>query len=507
MKQFRLHVQRRRTGALSEIISAVLLVSITILLATIVLAFATTALGSSSVNFTNLVSGANNALETQLAIEQVTFPQTTTIPYVVISITNAQSLATPSPFQQLVTINPSLYTSFESSDLGNIRFYNSFSNSAFSGPVDSWLESASGTPANTAASATFWLNIAGGIPANSKISVYMAFLSTGTEFDGIVSGEAPQLSTTFGLYDNGDNVFSVYGGASWTGFLAEGGGTWTTTNGYLQQTASTGGGSQGGSSYVYTGATYSSSGSYVIESMLNYPSVSSGSNPRVGLIATSTPTSGDNYGYRFIFQQSNNGAGALSFLNDLKAWVVNNGYQTSTSTNYVVSVSDNAGTWSGTLFQGNSVTSPSVTTLASTTYTSTNNQGNNIGYVGISAAVYTGSTVEANPVNVYWFRMRALPPNGAMPTIGASTVQQVTQAGTNLYVRNVGQAQALISAIYVNNASSGVVINSTQFNPPIAINPGSFTIIHLQLVTKYGSTYNFLVVSSTGYEVGVNAQA
>ncbi len=480
---------------------------ITILLSTIILAFATTALGSSSVNFSNLVSGANNSLNTQLVIEQVTFPQTTTISYVVISITNTQSLATPSPFQQQVTINPSLYTTLEAADLGNIRFYMSFSNSAFSGPVDSWLESVSSTPANTATSATFWLNVASGIPASSKISVYLVFLSTGTEFDGVIAGEAPQLSTTFGQYDNGQNVFSVYGGAAWTGFSVEGGGTWTTANGYLQQTASSGGGSQGGSSYVYAGATYSSTGSYVIESMLNYPSLSSGSNPRVGLIAASTPTSTDIVGYRFIFQQSNNGAGALSFLNDEKAWVANNVYQTSTSTNYVVSVSDNAGTWSGTLYKGNSVTSPSVTTLASTTYTSNNNQGNNFGYVGISAAVYTGSTTEANPVNVYWFRMRALPPNGAMPTVSASSIQQVSQAGTNLYVRNVGQTLALISTVYVNNASSGATINSTQYNPQIAINPGAFTIIHLQLVTKYGSTYNFVVVSSAGYEVGVNAQA
>jgi hypothetical protein len=500
-------LQRRRRKGLSEIVSTVLLVSLTIILSTIVLAFATTALGSSSINVSNLVGGANNSLNTQLAIEQVTFPTTSTASYLVITLTNTQNTATPSPFQQQVTINPSLYTSLESADLGNIRFFASFSNSVFSGPIYSWLESISSAPGNTANSATFWLNVAGGIGANSRISIYMEFLPVGTEFDGVFSGEAPQLSTSYGQYDNGGNVFSVYGGATWTGFSLEGGGTWSTTNGYLQQTSSSGGGNQGGSSYVYTGATYSATGSYILESLLNYPSVSSGNNPRVGLIAVSTATSGDIFGYRFIFQQSNNGAGAISFLNDQKAWVVNNAYQTSTSTNYVLSVSDSAGTWSGTLYQGNSVTSSSVATLSSTAYSTTNFQGNSFGYVGISSAVYTGSTTEANPVNVYWLRVRALPPNGAMPTTGVGSLQQSIQTGANLYVRNVGQSQALISAIYVNNVSTSAVINSTQYTPTIAINPGSFAIIHLQLATKYGSTYNFVIVSSNGYEVGINAQA
>ena len=507
MRRTRSHYTTRRRRGLSEIISTVLIVSLTIVLSTIVLAFATTALGSSSIGFSNFVGGAGNALNTQLAIEQVTFPTTVTLSYVAITLTNTQSSATPSPFQQELTINPSLYTSSETSDLGNIRFYAALSGSVFSSPIDSWLESTSSTPANAATSATFWLNVINGIPANSAITVYMTFLSAGTEFNGLTAGEAPQLSSTFGQYDNGAYVFSVYGGASWTGFSVEGGGTWTSSSGYLQQSASTGGGNSGGSSYVYTGATYGATGSYVIEGMLSYPSVSSGNNPRVGLIAVSTPTSSDNLGYRFIFQQSNNGAGAISFLNDLQAWVVNNVYQTSTNTNYVLSISDNAGSWSGALYQGNTINSPTVTTLSPTSYSSNNNQGNNIGYVGISAGVYTGGTTEANPVNVYWFRLRALPPNGVMPGGSVGSIQQVTQSGSNLYVRNVGQSQVLISTVYIDNATSGGVINSTQFNPPIPINPNAFAIIQLQLASTYGSTYRFVVVTSTGYEAQFNAQA
>jgi hypothetical protein len=121
--------------------------------------------------------------------------------------------------------------------------------------------------------------------------------------------------------------------------------------------------------------------------------------------------------------------------------------------------------------------------------------------------VYTGGTTEANPVNVYWFRLRSLPPNGVMPGGSVGSIQQVTQSGSNLYVRNVGQSQVLISTIYIDNATSGEVINSTQFNPPIPINPNTFAIIQLQLASRYGSTYRFVVVTSTGYEVQFNAQA
>ena len=38
----------------------------------------------------------------------------------------------------------------------------------------------------------------------------MSFLSGNAKYDGIYAGEAPQLSSTYGQYDNGKNVFNVY---------------------------------------------------------------------------------------------------------------------------------------------------------------------------------------------------------------------------------------------------------------------------------------------------------
>jgi hypothetical protein len=128
--------------------------------------------------------------------------------YVPITITNAQSSATPSTFQEKITWNPSSYTSYEASDLGNIRFYN---DSAFTTPLYAWLETCTPSLSNTATSATAWIKLTSSITQNGGTkTIYMAFLSTTTSFDGNYWGDAPNLSGTYGAYDNGANVFNAY---------------------------------------------------------------------------------------------------------------------------------------------------------------------------------------------------------------------------------------------------------------------------------------------------------
>jgi hypothetical protein len=126
-----------------------------------------------------------------------------------ITISNTQSAATPAPFQQLISINPSLYTGDEATNLGNIRFYTSSGTELYA-----WLESYSGEPsggnANQATNANIYVKLPNGIAANSKVTIYMVFLSTSTNFDGNYWGEAPTLSPTYAEYDNGGNVFTYY---------------------------------------------------------------------------------------------------------------------------------------------------------------------------------------------------------------------------------------------------------------------------------------------------------
>ncbi|MEM3846825.1 MAG: DUF2341 domain-containing protein, partial [Candidatus Parvarchaeota archaeon] len=120
-----------------------------------------------------------------------------------ISISNNQNTATPAPFQQLITINPvQLGSNNFSADLGNIRFY---SDPALTQPLYAWVESGN---SNTVSATNIWVKLPNGVPANSTVTIYMALGSVGAEYDGVYMGEAPQLSPTYGQYDNGASVFN-----------------------------------------------------------------------------------------------------------------------------------------------------------------------------------------------------------------------------------------------------------------------------------------------------------
>ncbi len=142
-----------------------------------------------------------------------------------ITITNSQSSATPNPFEQKVTINPSTYQSSLKSDLGNIRFY---SDSACSiTQLNAWLESCTPSCTPTATSANAWVKLTSSIPASGgTLKIYMSFLSTSTPFDGNFWGEAPTLSGSYGQYDNGANVFKFYDNFAGTSLSSK----WTTVS-------------------------------------------------------------------------------------------------------------------------------------------------------------------------------------------------------------------------------------------------------------------------------------
>jgi hypothetical protein len=248
----------------------------------------------------------------------------------------------------------------------------------------------------------------------------MTFEPISTNYDGVYAGEAPQLSSTYGQYDNGASVFNQYGGggsSGWSKFTFVGG-TWTTAKGYLQQTA-TNGNYNGGPTALIESTSYSVTGQYVLGMAFNYTTQASA---RVGILADATPvTTPDTYGYRFLGQYS--GAGFISFLNDGVAWVVNNAYQGAVSTPYTMIITDAGGTWSGNLYSGYGEASAPLTSLTPTSYTTANKQGQTSGYIGISAAYGNGSTIVANPINVMWFYMRAYPPNGVMPRTSFDSVK------------------------------------------------------------------------------------
>jgi len=115
-------------------------------------------------------------------------------------ITNTQSIATPSPFQQKLVLNYSMFpTNLIRSDWGNVNFQDGKGNY-----YPSWLESISGS------TATIWVKLPNGIPANSSVTIYMVIIDPSQTYDGVNWGAYPLLTSTYGQYDNGVNVFNFY---------------------------------------------------------------------------------------------------------------------------------------------------------------------------------------------------------------------------------------------------------------------------------------------------------
>lgn len=145
--------------------------------------------------------------------------------YIPIVIENLQTFATPSPFQERVSVNSAQYQQFESPNLQNIEFF-----SASGAVIPSWLESG-----NSSATSVYWLKLPGMAPL-SNTTVYLGFASTSTNlFNRVNNGEAPQLSPTYAEYDDGATVFNFYynfaGSTLWSGLSTESGATLNQQNG------------------------------------------------------------------------------------------------------------------------------------------------------------------------------------------------------------------------------------------------------------------------------------
>jgi hypothetical protein len=117
-----------------------------------------------------------------------------------LNITNSQSTPMPTGLQVMWQVPVStLQADFPllNRNLSNLRFVY---NGQF---VPAWLESISN------GTATIWIKMPVSIPANSSITLNLYF-DPSLSFDGVYWGEEPQLSPTYGQYDNGANVFIFY---------------------------------------------------------------------------------------------------------------------------------------------------------------------------------------------------------------------------------------------------------------------------------------------------------
>ena len=332
-------------------------------------------IGTQTINTTGTVAGTS-----------ITGKPSTLTSYEPITITNTQSSATPNPFQQMINFTSSDpgFSSIATGNFGqNVEFF--YYNGTI---IPSWLEN------YTSTNGLWWLKIAA-IPGGSSETVYVGFVPTSTSlFNTVNDGEAPQLSSTYAEYDDGFNVFNLYsrfGGLSlptgWSGFGSDYSLTYGTD--YLTITTTDEGNIYGGiftttevptvpSIYEFYGNLYTSSD-------YNF----------AGVLDTASPTSAPFFNSAYVIQ-----------VGQRLHWHIvggDNGYYYDTGyINQNISQIYGLAILSSTSAQFfyNYILTPETTELPSET---------------LNSFVFTGSG--GSPEKIYWYLVRACPPNGVMPSV------------------------------------------------------------------------------------------
>jgi len=469
-------------------------------------------MGSLSQGYATAMKGRANAVSEEFAVEQVTF--TNGAEALPVTLTNSVASATPASFQQMVTWDPATYSTYEATNLGNVRFC---ATSSCATPLYSWLESCSGTCStggSTSTTATAWVNLGSlTVPASGTLTVYMVFEATSTNFDGVYWGEAPQLSPTYAQYDNGANVFAAYfdGNTPTSDFTVYTGLT-------LAQAASVAGpgattinaialtGTTGAHVPFFSFNTALSNTGLILESSYTLAADTADGTGISGLVNSATATSitngvgvGEGFGGDYFFQASwaasaptepTNGAGAAPAAG---TWLFSSlTYTGAGETSFYAQITPalygTPGQTAGTGYSGtDTLTNP--LTAATNLY---------MGSIGGSAAV----DIEYN-----FMRARAYPPSNTMPTASFGTPSSTS--GANVYVRNVGSASSTLVSVYVVDQTTGAFVGQFLISPTV-LNVGTFVDIPyttLAFTPSLGQTYLFTVTSSLGNSVVYDLEA
>jgi hypothetical protein len=297
-------------------------------------------------------------------------------------------------------------------------------------------------------SATFWVKLTSSIAGSGgTLTIYMAFLSATTDFDGTRAGEAPTLSRTYGQYDNGASVFTLYDNFAGTSLnskwvmQASAGGTITVNNGINFSVAS-------GTDYAYIHTPSTMAYPLVLESdILSATGTAPYGAPNL-LVGFSLGTSlGNNYANGTPCSQPYPGY-------DYDMWenYVEIDYNDATnclSNVYIGGVSFTPGIWSFTWYAtGAEAGTDGVHSLAWND--ARNTIGNYYPYTGILAN-------NAGTFQAQWTRARITPPNDVAPsvTFGSFTV------GTILTFTNSGSSSLLANLMVVTSSNTARLNNLT----------------------------------------------
>lgn len=379
-------------------------------------------------------------------------------PYVAITLVNSASSATGIGFQQEVTFVPSTYASYERSDLGNIRFC---ADSACGTLLYAWLESCvspvSCTSSSTSAAA--WVKLTSTIGGSGgTLTIYMGFLSRSTAFDGNYWGEASDLSTTYGQYDNGAKVFLYYNnGGTTTGFNVVNGGSLgvaSMTDPYGVTTnvlALAGRGSTTTSSETVAWYTTGVAGNnFIIDGWVDILSTTDSATYNANALYAARGASSTTTRNYLLGEGWSNARSSLAYE--------------SGTTNTVLATSGTRSTgwaWSTSSLVGSTLTNgmytaPSYaggTSLATTTATNTNLGAANT-YVGM--ANWAGA---AGKSFFYQWKVRVYPPSRVMPSVSFGSV---TRAYI-LAITNQASSSWNVNLAVASSSNTGRLTNLTMW--------------------------------------------
>lgn len=329
--------------------------------------------------------------------------------YIPVTLTNSQGAATATNLQVKVTVNSNANSSLYAAKLSNANWQDG------SGQIlNSWLESGD---SNTSTASVYWINLGNRTVSASggTLVIYQAIYSTGTNaLDATTTGAYPNYSGTYGQYDNGSSVFTNYWNFAGTslpaGWMSVGFGSgysYTINNGVsLSET------DVNSNISLVTSATYNVP---IIESNFTLPGAQTTSAQYTLFYATtSLTTSGGDYGYQNAYRydyDANSGAVRYRLVR------VNSGSGAGVSTT-TMAVSSGVWTaeWPATGSQRFVVNSSAVVTGADSSISK------GAAYIGVSA-------LRGGYVNFTWFRTRAYPPSGVLPTSSGSAVVNMRTKG------------------------------------------------------------------------------
>lgn len=330
------------------------------------------------------------------------------IAYVPIYLFNLQNTGSSSGTQIMLNMNWNTYSSYLDNPVDNVLFFDQ------SGHIlNSWMEN--GT-SNTAKNSIVWVNMGSDTMGSDTAStIYMAIYPKGTSQLNSAGpfGEAPQLSASYGQFDDGALVFSAYanGNTPTTQFNVGSGDTLTKAVGITYGSGSINALQLQGTGTKITMALKTALTNLPTVAESNFESkATSISQGTIALDDSATPSSSNNAiglqtGSGSFFSQGYEISGTYTFGK-------NNQGSVTSSWNYasVSYLGSSTSSWAGYIAPQLYSTNGGY----SATYNNNPIKGSSQFYLSIMS-----NNGGAGAMNMYfnWLRARIAPPNGIMPTV------------------------------------------------------------------------------------------